>query len=110
MKEYIDIDLTKDLDIGFNFSDGFVVTYKGFPLWRTGEGLDKLTIRIYDPTKRRYSDDPDYYLLECVDSLGDCFYYGRFNDLDELEEFLNNPFAYHKKQERLMELLFGGVE
>ncbi|MEC1725878.1 hypothetical protein P9E34_14260 [Schinkia azotoformans] len=83
-----------------------VVTYKGFPIWKTCVGLDKLQFSIYDPTKKEYSDDPDYYLLQCQDNLGDWFYYGRFHDEDSLEEFLDKPHEYHTRQQRLMEEFF----
>jgi hypothetical protein len=105
----LNIKLKKNLSIGFNPSEGLVVMYKDFPLWRTAEGLDQLEIKIYDPTKRKYQDDPDYYLLQCKDSLGDYYYYGRFHDLDELQQFLSDPFEFHEKQELIYKMLLGGV-
>jgi hypothetical protein len=106
---YLDIDLKEHLAIGFNMSDGFVVTYKGFPLWRTGEGLEQLEFKIYDPSDRT-PDDPDCYMLQCKDSLGDYFYYGRFHDRDDLKEFLDDPFTHHEREQKMFELMFGGIK
>ncbi|WP_243355977.1 hypothetical protein [Bacillus litorisediminis] len=110
MSVYMNLDLSEHLTIDFNPENGFYVAYKGFPLWRTGVGLDQLTIRVYDPTKKKYVDDPDYYMLEAIDHLGDQFFYGCFRDLDELNFFLDDPFSYHKKQDEMFKLLFGGGE
>ena len=94
-------ELKKHLAVGY-VNGRRSVAYKGFPLWNTGVGLDKLEISIYDPTKKEYSDDPDYYLIQCKDNLGDWFFYGRFPDRDSLEEFLNKPHEYHERQQRIM--------
>lgn len=101
---YLDIDISMHMKVE-EFIEGRCVSYKGFPIWKTGVGLDKLEFRVYDPVGAS-CDNPNYYFLICEDYLGDKFYYGKFYDKYQLGDFLDNPFDYHDKESFVYQMLF----
>ncbi len=70
--------------------------YEFVPLWLCGSiNLDGYKFGYYDPTKTEYPEDnPKYYMLICIDNLGDSFSIGKWKTKEELLDWLENPYVF----------------
>ncbi|MGD9552336.1 MAG: hypothetical protein AB7V60_04420 [Candidatus Caldatribacteriota bacterium] len=82
------------------FSDGkgrtfMAICYKGVPLWRTIEDINKQKVFLYDPSKYRAMGEYEPYTLMYIDSYGDIYTYGQWNTLEEALHWLENPYPLY---------------
>ena len=83
------------------------IFYNFIPLWSCGSfNLDGYEFGYYDPDKTEYHDDPKYYMLTCKDNLGDNFHFGRWDNKEELLDWLENPYVYglYDKTNKLVDI------
>lgn len=104
------VELTKER---FNIKNNKIF-YDNIPLWGIySNSLKEYEFGYYDPTKTKYPmDDPKYYMLVCVDNYGDNYHWGRWDEKEDLEAWLDNPYVYalYDKKDKILGIAFDRAE
>lgn len=92
--------------VDFTSRDGTIYYKNVYPLWGTiDDNLDDYLFAYYDPTHTKYpEDDPSYYMLVCIDGLGDRYEYGHWDTKEQLDEWLNCPTEDNDLYKQLVRL------